>query len=312
MHEICVAVKYLHDLNIAHRDLKPENLLYTSPHANAVLKLTDFGFAKETFTKDTLQTPCYTPYYVAPEVLGPEKYDKSCDIWSLGVIMYILYVIAVYTRYYQRGCNGVCMMCLTLRSLFLVMVVSDRLCGFPPFYSNHGLAISPGMKKRIRLGQFDFPNPEWQNVSDQAKKLIQGMLSVDPTKRLTIDQVMRNQWIAVSSICYCSAQCYLPYRRTHTINNPIRAFRLSPIAIYGRAANTAAHGPSAARRRRDLARSAGGDDPIAGNNARRLRSSMYTKCTISRGMHNIRITYSIRLNFCRCTSKRWTTRTTRC
>ncbi|XP_031619893.1 MAP kinase-activated protein kinase 2 [Contarinia nasturtii] len=160
MHEICVAVKYLHDLNMAHRDLKPENLLYTSPAANAVLKLTDFGFAKETFTKDTLQTPCYTPYYVAPEVLGPEKYDKSCDIWSLGVIMYIL------------------------------------LCGFPPFYSNHGLAISPGMKKRIRLGQFDFPNPEWQNVSDQAKKLIQGMLNVDPSKRLTIDQVMRNQWIA--------------------------------------------------------------------------------------------------------------------
>lgn len=55
-----------------------------------ILKLTDFGFAKETHKKDTLQTPCYTPYYVAPEVLGPEKYDKSCDIWSLGVIMYIL------------------------------------------------------------------------------------------------------------------------------------------------------------------------------------------------------------------------------
>lgn len=92
MHEICVAVKYLHDLDIAHRDLKPENLLYTSPAPNACLKLTDFGFAKETFVKDTLQTPCYTPYYVAPEVLGPEKYDKSCDIWSLGVIMYILWV----------------------------------------------------------------------------------------------------------------------------------------------------------------------------------------------------------------------------
>lgn len=64
MHEICVAVHYLHSRDIAHRDLKPENLLYTSPHPNAILKLTDFGFAKETLVKDTLQTPCYTPYYV--------------------------------------------------------------------------------------------------------------------------------------------------------------------------------------------------------------------------------------------------------
>lgn len=69
------------------------------------------------------------------------------------------------------------------------------------------------MKKRIRLGQFDFPNPEWQNVSDHAKKLIQGMLNVDPTKRLSIDQVMRNQWIAVSVVfsppnhSICAIQC---------------------------------------------------------------------------------------------------------
>ncbi|KAF7271557.1 hypothetical protein GWI33_015586 [Rhynchophorus ferrugineus] len=160
MHEICVAVKYLHDINIAHRDLKPENLLYSKKGVMGVLKLTDFGFAKETINKGTLQTPCYTPYYVAPEVLGPEKYDKSCDIWSLGVIMYIL------------------------------------LCGFPPFYSNHGLAISPGMKKRIRTGQFTFPLPEWQNVSQDAKDLINGMLNIDPTKRFTIDQVMMSRWIS--------------------------------------------------------------------------------------------------------------------
>merc|ERR1712200_244183 len=101
--DICIAVKFLHDMNVAHRDLKPENLLYSSKD--------NFGFAKETHVRDTLQTPCYTPYYVAPEVLGPEKYDKSCDLWSIGVIMYIL------------------------------------LCGYPPFYSNHGMAISPGMKK---------------------------------------------------------------------------------------------------------------------------------------------------------------------
>lgn len=158
--DICVAVKFLHDMNIAHRDLKPENLLYTSKDITGILKLTDFGFAKETLTRDTLQTPCYTPYYVAPEVLGPEKYDKSCDIWSLGVIMYIL------------------------------------LCGFPPFYSNHGLPISPGMKKRIRSGQYEFPNPEWKNVSNDAKELIKGCLKTNPEERLTIDQVIRNKWIA--------------------------------------------------------------------------------------------------------------------
>eukprot|EP00099_Drosophila_melanogaster_P003935 NP_001188547.1 MAP kinase activated protein-kinase-2, isoform E [Drosophila melanogaster] len=160
MHEICAAVDYLHSRDIAHRDLKPENLLYTTTQPNATLKLTDFGFAKETFTSYTLQTPCYTPYYVAPEVLGPEKYDKSCDIWSLGVVMYII------------------------------------MCGFPPFYSNHGLAISPGMKNRIRTGQYDFPDPEWTNVSQAAKDLIKGMLNVDPSKRLRIQDVISNKWIA--------------------------------------------------------------------------------------------------------------------
>ncbi|KAL5237636.1 hypothetical protein ACI65C_005046 [Semiaphis heraclei] len=160
MTAICSAVKYLHDLNIAHRDLKPENLLYSKLGANGILKLTDFGFAKEVSQKAPLKTPCYTPYYVAPEVLGPEKYDKSCDIWSLGVIMYIL------------------------------------LCGFPPFFSNHGQAISPGMKNRIKTGQFDFPSPEWNNVSSDAKTLISSMLSVDPSVRLTINEVVKHKWIA--------------------------------------------------------------------------------------------------------------------
>jgi len=157
--DICLAVKFLHDMNVAHRDLKPENLLYTSGDPG-VLKLTDFGFAKETLIRETLQTPCYTPYYVAPEVLGPEKYDKSCDIWSLGVIMYIL------------------------------------LCGFPPFYSNHGLPISPGMKKRIRSGQYEFPKPEWTNVSSDAKDLIKGCLKTNPEERHTIDEVIKNKWIS--------------------------------------------------------------------------------------------------------------------
>uniref|UniRef100_A0A8C4TGU9 non-specific serine/threonine protein kinase n=1 Tax=Erpetoichthys calabaricus TaxID=27687 RepID=A0A8C4TGU9_ERPCA len=198
MRDIGTAIEYLHSMNIAHRDVKPENLLYTSKDSNAVLKITDFGFAKETTFQNSLQTPCYTPYYVgefqnatilmnnglhppsatfnicttffngnllffffliAPEVLGPEKYDKSCDMWSLGVIMYIL------------------------------------LCGFPPFYSNTGQAISPGMKKRIRLGQYEFPNPEWAEVSEEAKQLIHQLLKTDPTERMTISHFMNHLWI---------------------------------------------------------------------------------------------------------------------
>uniref|UniRef100_A0A8D3C9N5 non-specific serine/threonine protein kinase n=1 Tax=Scophthalmus maximus TaxID=52904 RepID=A0A8D3C9N5_SCOMX len=159
MKNIGEAIQFLHAINIAHRDVKPENLLYSTKRPSALLKLTDFGFAKETTTHNSLATPCFTPYYVAPEVLGPEKYDKSCDMWSLGVIMYIL------------------------------------LCGYPPFYSNHGLAISPGMKRRIRLGQYEFPNPEWSDVSEEAKQLIRNLLKTEPTQRMTITEFMNNPWI---------------------------------------------------------------------------------------------------------------------
>jgi len=155
---ISLAVAHLHHMNVAHRDLKPENLLYTTNDPNARLKLTDFGFAKE--VKGTLQTPCYTPYYVAPEVLGPEKYDTSCDLWSIGVITYIL------------------------------------LCGFPPFYSTGGAPISPGMKKRIRQGQYTFPAPEWTHVTNEAKALIKGLLKIDPQERFKIEDVLRHPWIA--------------------------------------------------------------------------------------------------------------------
>ncbi|XP_029550346.1 MAP kinase-activated protein kinase 2-like [Salmo trutta] len=164
MRDIGTAIEFLHNMNIAHRDIKPENLLYTHQKSNGTLKLTDFGFAKETTLHNLLQTPCYTPYYVAPEVLGPEKYDKSCDMWSLGVIMYIL------------------------------------LCGFPPFYSNTGQAISPGMKRRIRMGQYEFPKPEWAEVSEEAKQLIHQLLKTDPNDRMTITQFMNHPWINQSMV----------------------------------------------------------------------------------------------------------------
>ncbi|XP_022594826.1 MAP kinase-activated protein kinase 2-like isoform X1 [Seriola dumerili] len=159
MKSIGEAILFLHSNNIAHRDIKPENLLYTSKRPDALLKLTDFGFAKEITTLNSLATPCFTPYYVAPEVLGPEKYDRSCDMWSLGVIMYIL------------------------------------LCGYPPFFSHHGLAISPGMKRRIRNGQYEFPNPEWADVSEEAKQLIRHLLKTEPTQRMSVTEFINHPWI---------------------------------------------------------------------------------------------------------------------
>ncbi|BHF60545.1 MAP kinase-activated protein kinase 3 [Sparganum proliferum] len=140
--------------------LKPENLLFASNAPDAPLKLIDFGFAKEILPGTYLNSPCFTPYYVAPEVFGPSSYDKRCDIWSLGVITYIL------------------------------------LCGYPPFYSQGGDPLSPGMKTRIRNGQYTFPPGEWSAVSNEAKDLIQKLLIVEPERRLTIEQVMQHPWIS--------------------------------------------------------------------------------------------------------------------
>uniref|UniRef100_A0A1I7XS18 non-specific serine/threonine protein kinase n=1 Tax=Heterorhabditis bacteriophora TaxID=37862 RepID=A0A1I7XS18_HETBA len=167
MYEICSAVAHLHRMNIAHRDIKPENLLYrkvdfySDGSINARLKLTDFGFAKRTDESEPqgLATACFTPYYCAPEVLGAEKYDKSCDLWSVGVVMYIL------------------------------------LCGYPPFFSQHGLPMSPGMKAKIKSGQYTFPSPEWDCVSEAAKDLIKKLLRTDPAERYTIEQTMGHKWI---------------------------------------------------------------------------------------------------------------------
>jgi len=161
MAQIGSAVQFLHNRNIAHRDLKPENLLYSGKDPTiSSLKLIDFGFAKEVSNRG-LETPCFTPYYAAPEVLNEsQRYDMSCDIWSMGVIMYVL------------------------------------LCGYPPFYSDHGHVISPGMKARIRDGTYTFPPDDWQDVSQTAKDLIRSMLTVDVNRRVDVNQFMASPWIA--------------------------------------------------------------------------------------------------------------------
>lgn len=160
VHQIASAIAYLHARNIAHRDLKPENLLFLSNSDDAPLKLTDFGFAREVVCENCLKTPCYTPYYVAPEILNRERYDKSCDLWSLGIITYIL------------------------------------LSGFPPFFSRNGQPISPQMETNIIYGNYDFPDSHWRHISNDAKDLIRRLLLTKPEKRLSSAQVMEHPWIA--------------------------------------------------------------------------------------------------------------------
>ena len=132
----------------------------------AILKLCDFGFAK--VDNGDLGTPQFTPYYASPQVLEAQRrykhhsrdksytYSKSCDMWSLGVIIYIL------------------------------------LCGYPPFFPSHPTrkGVDRVMKKRIQLGEFQFPREEWEMVSDNAKNLIRGLLTVEQGKIFFVDSFM--------------------------------------------------------------------------------------------------------------------------
>lgn len=134
---------YLHDINIAHRDIKLENILCTTvDDENCVYKLGDFGFAKRPERNHLMESPCCTPFYAPPEVLSRERYDKSCDMWSLGVVMYIL------------------------------------LSGYPPFYSMKGLPFSPGMQQRITTGLYAFPHDEWDCISESSKSLLSLMIYI--------------------------------------------------------------------------------------------------------------------------------------
>ena len=149
--------RYLHDKNIAHRDLKPENLLMVDETPDSEVKITDFGLSKA-FDEQSqvMQTPCGTPGYIAPEVLVMKGYDKQCDVWSLGVIVYIL------------------------------------LCGFPPFYADNDAQLF----EKIKRGEYEFLRPYWDPISETAKDFIRQMLRVDPKQRITCDQALAHRWLA--------------------------------------------------------------------------------------------------------------------
>jgi calcium/calmodulin-dependent protein kinase I len=151
------ALKYLHSNNIAHRDLKPENLLLASMDDDVHVKLADFGFATRFKGEKSLNTKCGTPDYVAPEILKGLYYDESCDLWSAGVITYIV------------------------------------LAGYPPFYEDK----EEDMFKKIMAGDWEFHEEFWGKVSDEAKDFVKGCLTLDVEKRLTVDSALTHPWLRI-------------------------------------------------------------------------------------------------------------------
>uniref|UniRef100_A0A8C4UCL6 Calcium/calmodulin dependent protein kinase IV n=2 Tax=Falconidae TaxID=8949 RepID=A0A8C4UCL6_FALTI len=154
--QILEAVAYLHANGIVHRDLKPENLLYATPAPDAPLKIADFGLSKIVEDQVTMKTVCGTPGYCAPEILRGCAYGPEVDMWSLGIITYIL------------------------------------LCGFEPFYDERG---DQYMFKRILNCEYDFVSPWWDDVSLNAKDLVKKLIILDPKKRLTTLQALQHPWV---------------------------------------------------------------------------------------------------------------------
>ncbi|XP_035847668.1 calcium/calmodulin-dependent protein kinase type II subunit beta isoform X7 [Sander lucioperca] len=160
IHQILDCVSYTHQHDIVHRDLKPENLLLASKCKNAAVKLADFGLAIEVQGEQQAWFGfAGTPGYLSPEVLRKEAYGKPVDIWACGVILYIL------------------------------------LVGYPPFWDED----QHKLYQQIKAGAYDFPSPEWDTVTPEAKNLINQMLTINPAKRITAQEALKHPWVCQRS-----------------------------------------------------------------------------------------------------------------
>uniref|UniRef100_A0A672ZDQ9 calcium/calmodulin-dependent protein kinase n=1 Tax=Sphaeramia orbicularis TaxID=375764 RepID=A0A672ZDQ9_9TELE len=160
IHQILESVSYTHQHDIVHRDLKPENLLLASKCKNAAVKLADFGLAIEVQGDQQAWFGfAGTPGYLSPEVLRKEAYGKPVDIWACGVILYIL------------------------------------LVGYPPFWDED----QHKLYQQIKAGAYDFPSPEWDTVTPEAKNLINQMLTINPAKRITAQEALKHPWVCQRS-----------------------------------------------------------------------------------------------------------------
>ncbi|XP_056325114.1 calcium/calmodulin-dependent protein kinase (CaM kinase) II gamma 1 isoform X5 [Danio aesculapii] len=158
--QILESVNHIHQHDIVHRDLKPENLLLASKMKGAAVKLADFGLAIEVQGDQQAWFGfAGTPGYLSPEVLRKDPYGKPVDIWACGVILYIL------------------------------------LVGYPPFWDED----QHKLYQQIKAGAYDFPSPEWDTVTPEAKNLINQMLTINPAKRITAEQALKHPWVCQRS-----------------------------------------------------------------------------------------------------------------
>ncbi|XP_055518074.1 calcium/calmodulin-dependent protein kinase type II subunit beta isoform X40 [Leucoraja erinacea] len=158
--QILEAVLHCHQMGVVHRDLKPENLLLASKCKGAAVKLADFGLAIEVQGEQQAWFGfAGTPGYLSPEVLRKEAYGKPVDIWACGVILYIL------------------------------------LVGYPPFWDED----QQKLYQQIKAGAYDFPSPEWDTVTPEAKNLINQMLTINPAKRITATEALKHPWVCQRS-----------------------------------------------------------------------------------------------------------------
>ncbi|GFY83783.1 calcium-dependent protein kinase 13 [Actinidia rufa] len=151
---IVEVVQLCHKHGVIHRDLKPENFLFANKKENSPLKAIDFGLSIFFKPGEKFSEIVGSPYYMAPEVLK-RNYGPEIDIWSAGVILYIL------------------------------------LCGVPPFWAES----EQGVAQAILRGMIDFKREPWPNISESAKNLVRQMLEPDPERRLTAKQVIEHPWL---------------------------------------------------------------------------------------------------------------------
>ncbi|BFZ53250.1 serine/threonine protein kinase [Savitreella phatthalungensis] len=159
------ALEYLHANAIVHRDIKPENILLSSPE-NFEVRLADFGLAKIIQGESAVTSLAGTPSYIPPEMLSRANdnqlhYSRKVDSWSAGVVLYIC------------------------------------LCGFPPFSEE---LAPPGLRDQIRQGRFAFTRPYWDSVSDEAKDLVQKLLTVDVSRRFSIFEALQHPFMTGKSL----------------------------------------------------------------------------------------------------------------